>query len=102
MEWPRPEPGLVSSRRRPRDDGLGQLLRRQARAVVIDADLAASWPRAVAASASSGVAASSDLGARPFGGVVQQVAQHLLQVLALALEAGAGRAVDAKVICRSR
>ena len=91
MEWPRPEPGLVSSSRRPRM--MGSAICSGVRPGPSSSTRISSQLPAPLPGGGSGAAASDDLGARPLGGVVEQVAQHLLEVLPLALEAGAGRAV---------
>ncbi len=88
MERPSPEPGLVSSSR-----GRGWSPPRSAPSVrpgpvVVDAD-DRGLPGSSSPFGGAVAGADRDLGLRPFAGIVDQIADDLLEVLLLALEAGA-------------
>ena len=87
IDSPSPEPGLVSSSRRPRVIASSISSVGQAGPVIVDAH--SSRP---ASSRPSGGAVGwrrRNLGLRPFAGVVDQIADDLLEVLLLATEARA-------------
>ena len=82
---PRPEPGTRSSSRRPRC--MTSLRRSGGRP-------GPSSSTTTIRRSSTASAAATDAPARPFAGVVEQVAEHLLEVLAGAAEGELGRAGD--------
>ena len=89
IERPRPEPGFDSSSRWPRLDGRGAVARR-ARPGPSSSMVTRKNGRAVAASLERGTDPDRDLAPRPFPGIVDEVADHLLEILTLAEEADAG------------
>ena len=90
MESPSPEPGLVSSRRRPRLPMRARCSRvRPGPSSETTIVSRLFWTRPVAGDS---LDVKCHATARPLAGVVEEVAQHLLQVLTLALEARVGRA----------
>ena len=79
MESPSPEPGFVSSSRWPRFTALVPLRPGQPGPVVVHQDLE------IAGAVGAG-GGHPDAGLGPFAGIVEQVPDHLLEVLLLALE----------------
>src|SRR5262245_7198029 len=75
-------------------DGLRALLGSEPRSVVVDADLKPATRGGLCLRPRMRGYDYAHLGAGPFRSVVEQIAQHLLQVLALALEARSRGAIE--------